>query len=146
MLIIHKTDPRNEPLIERAIPLVDRYASQDQFKQHIRTHRQGTRDVLPGTVYAGMLDDCSGATRNTLMIEVREYLMSQGVSAEEVDDLDFADCYDYVRDQVLQENDGKSCQHDFWDAAWGVYCSAMLKYANEKPMGNKNTTFGDLFD
>lgn len=144
-----KVNPKDEPLIQRAIPLVDVAASSKHFLKHIRTHRQGTRDLLPGVVMAGLALDASAGTRNTLEIELREFIESHpkySLTREEIEKNEFADLYDIVRELNLQDNDGKSCDNDFWGAAWGVYTSALLNYAKDKDIGRKNTTYGDLFD
>ena len=146
MLAKLKVDPRNEPLIQRALPLVDKLSPKDQFQKHLRTHRQGTRDRLPGIVYAGMLKDCSPGTRNVLYEEVRDWLLRNDLTQEQIEDTEFASAFDYVREKMLEENNGKSCNNDFWQACWGVYTSAMMRYANEKPVNNADTTYGDLFD
>ena len=138
------SDITKTQIFKTALPLINLNTHIDHFKPHHRKHYQ-LRDALTGDFMCDLLLNASAGTRSNLIIEIEDYLINVSyLSREDIDGLEFADAYDYVRDQHLQANNMKSCQNAFWSAVWGVYSSGMLKIAKNHQA--QTSMFGKLFD
>lgn len=143
MLITHKNDPLQNPLIKSHSTLVDVHTSVNHLDPHVRKHRK-VRDALTGADMAGLFDYTGGAVKNKLIDELYDAcLQDKRITRDDIDTWEFADVYDAVRERELIENKGKSQGTSFWQAAWGVYTEAMINIAKTKHQ--QQTMFGQLF-
>lgn len=135
------TDPINVPMVEKYLPMVDVTLSVDQFKKH---PKKSTRDALNGEVMAGMyLLGATPGPKNNLINYMRDGLLQNGLRDDQIDQLEFAEVYDVLREVELEKNNGKSANTEFWRLAWGVYTSYMWHHATSKPETDNN--FNQLF-
>ena len=143
MHITQKNDPLQNKLIMDHAKLVDIHTTVNHLDPHVRKQRK-VRDALTGADVAGLFDYTGSGVKNKLVDELYDAcLQDKRITRNDIDNWQFADVYDAVRERELISNNGKSQNNSFWQAAWGVYAEAMANIAKIK--GQQKTLFGQLF-